>query len=69
MNRDTKKRRLAKRGAAANIVNNSKSLVSKEQKKVNIDARTVQKTEINPKYNKNNLYIWKQHGVPEKKLR
>ena len=36
LNRDTKKRRLAKRGAVANIVNNSKSLVSKEQKKLTL---------------------------------
>ena len=34
---------------------NSKSLISKEKKKLIIVARAVQQSQINPKYNKNTI--------------
>ena len=55
---------------------NSKSLIAKvRNRKANIDARVVEQIQVNPKYNKNTTlirslsspYIWKQHGIPEKK--
>ena len=51
----------------------SKNLISKEQKKANIVARTAQEIQINPKYNKNttlitslsSLNILEKHEVPK----
>ena len=74
INRDTKKRRLAKEGAVANTAERQqKKLNKKGTKKANIATRAVQQTKINRKYNKNitlitslsGLYIWEQHEVPE----
>ena len=57
------------RSAVRSQNGHNKSLISKEQKKLNIVARAVQKTQINPKYNKNTTLkykiIWEQYEVSE----
>ena len=62
-----RKLKLDKQGAVANIVERHwKMLNKKGTEQGNIDARTVQQTQINPKHNKNtplttsllNLYNW-----------
>ena len=74
INRVTKKRRLAKECVVANIAEHQWQKFNKQgTKKADIVARTVQQTQINPKYNKNTtlitgfsiLYIWEQHEVPK----
>ena len=51
INRDTKKRRLAKEGAVANIAELQQQKFNKLGiEKVNIVARAVQQTQRNPKY-------------------
>ena len=57
------------RAAVRSQNGHNKSLISKEQKKLNIVARAVQKTQINPKHNKNTTLkykiIWEQYEVSE----
>ena len=70
-----KKLRLSKEGVVTNVAEGQQQKVNKEgRKKPNIYAIAVQKTKINAKFDKNttlirrlsSLYIWKEHGIPEK---
>ena len=60
INRDSKKRRLAKEGAVANIAERQQQKFNKYGTKKAYNAtRAVQQTQINPKYNKKQTFDYK----------
>ena len=71
---ETQKSQAIQRRCLANIAGRQQQKSNNYgTKKANIVAKAIQKTQINPKYNKNTtsitslsgLYIWEQYEVPE----